>query len=257
MQDRVSQLESRIRELERRAARSRRLTMLALLTGGVACLTALQNPPQEARPRFTEIDVERLNIVEPDGRLALVLANRPRLPDVIMGGKEHDTGRTGRRGPGMLFFNHNGDECGGLTYSTRSGEQGGYSASAGFSFDQYQNDQVVFLSYADNGTNRSSGLYVVDRPVKPDILDVLDLRRRLSEAGPEDRARMQREMREAQARGDYGATRVFVGSQDRTATVRLKDTRGRDRIRLSVDPQDTPRLEFLDEDGNIIHRIPE
>lgn len=38
-----------------------------------------------ARPnKFTEIDVERINVINADGKPAMVLANRDRLPDPIL-----------------------------------------------------------------------------------------------------------------------------------------------------------------------------
>src|SRR5688572_7965340 len=115
----IDELEARILSLEVRVRRGRFFAVFFCLLAGAVMLAAFQSPEvQNAKQRFTEIDVERLNIVEPDGRLSLVLANKPRLPDVIVGGVEHDTGRKGTRGPGMLFFNHKGDECGGLTYSS-------------------------------------------------------------------------------------------------------------------------------------------
>ena len=76
--------------------------------------------------KFEVIDVQRINVVEPDGRFALVIANTSRLPQPIIGGKEHPTGRTG---PGMLFFNGKGDECGGLVYTSRE-KDGRYAAGA-------------------------------------------------------------------------------------------------------------------------------
>ncbi len=259
-------LEQRVFDLERRIRRAVRCTAaLAALVAAVV-LFAFQSAPNQAAlqemQRFTEIDVERLNIVEPDGRLALVIANKPRLPDVIVGGVEHDTGRKGSRGPGMLFFNHKGDESGGLTYSSfeREDDDAGaarYQASAHFSFDQYQNDQVVFLSYADDGTNRRSGLYVVDRPTHPNIHEVLEMRRQMTEGTDEDRARIQNELREAQSHGELGAQRVFIGSDSGTAMVRLKDSLGRDRIRMSVNADNVASIEFLDEAGNVVMRIPE
>jgi hypothetical protein len=256
-------LESRVALLEKRIRRGRLAGTLVCVMAIAIVLSALQEPSDQGAPgRFTEIDVERLNIVEPDGTLALVIANKPRLPDVIVGGVEHDTGRKGTRGPGMLFFNHKGDECGGLTYSSfeREGEgeeSGGYRAGAHFSFDQYQNDQVVFLSYQDDGTSRRSGLYVVDRPTHPNIHEVLEMRRQLAEGTPEEQAKIQNGLREAQARGELGAQRVFVGSDSGAALVRLRDSLGRDRLRMSVDGDNEACIEFLDEEGVVVLRLPE
>ena len=53
---------------------------------GILALTAFQS--QSTQPtKFAEIDVERINIVEPDGKLRMVLSNRPRSIGPIYKGK--------------------------------------------------------------------------------------------------------------------------------------------------------------------------
>ena len=54
------------------------------LLAGVVTLTAFR---QAQRPRFAEIDVERLNIVESDGKLRMVISNKQRSPGPIAYGK--------------------------------------------------------------------------------------------------------------------------------------------------------------------------
>ena len=51
---------------------------------------------------------------------------------------------------------------------------------------------------------------------------------------------------------------MFVGkTQDRAATVALSDSDGRPRLTLTVDANGNPRIEFLDDAGKVIARIPE
>jgi hypothetical protein len=52
-------------------------------------------------------------------------------------------------------------------------------------------------------------------------------------------------------------SRVFVGEQGRTAIFEMRDTKGRERVRLVVDSTDVARLEFLDDKGQVTHRLPE
>jgi hypothetical protein len=53
------------------------------------------------------------------------------------------------------------------------------------------------------------------------------------------------------------ATRVVVGKSDtKAAIVMLADAKGRPRIRLTVEASGDPRLEFLDENGKLTHRLP-
>ena len=60
---------------------------------------------------------------------------------------------------------------------------------------------------------------------------------------------------EAQLAG-ASAQRIFVGSDNDTAMVRLRDRAGRDRIRLIVDAQGSARMEFLDAAGAIVDSLP-
>lgn len=234
----------RLETLERQVRRQRRVAAAAALIVGAVLLAAWQAPPE--RQRFTELDVERLNVVEPDGELVLVLANTERLPDPLING---ETVATDRTGPGMIFFDGKGWEVGGLTYSTRETEDG-YRAGGHLSFDQFRNDQVVYLNYADDGTNKAAGLYVVDRAREPRIDELLRLRDEMADATEEERQAIQEQLTGS------AAQRIFVGSRDDTAMVRLRDRDGRDRIRLFVDPEGTARLEFLDADGNVVQSFP-
>src|SRR5262245_56462962 len=244
MSDHLELLEMRLQCLERRLRVQQRVGgAAAIAVASVLALAALQAQPP-ARQRFTELDVERLNVVEPDGQLVLSMANTARLPDPLVAGTTVETSRTG---PGLIFFDGKGCEVGGLIYGTR----GGNSAGAHFSFDQFHNDQVVYLNYEDNGsTVKRAGLYVVDRARTPTLEDIVRIRGELATAPAAARPAL-----EAQLAG-ASAQRIFVGSDNETATVRLRDRAGRDRIRLTVDAQGVARMEFLDAAGTVVDSLP-
>jgi hypothetical protein len=50
--------------------------------------------------------------------------------------------------------------------------------------------------------------------------------------------------------------RVFLGNQDRTAQLVLRDTKGRVRARLVGDATYRARLEFLDEVSGVVATYP-
>jgi hypothetical protein len=60
---------------------------------------------------FDELQVQRIDIVEPNGTLRMVVSNHDRLPGVIVKGKE--TPPSDRPQAGMLFYNNEGSENGG------------------------------------------------------------------------------------------------------------------------------------------------
>lgn len=209
-------------------------------------------------PRFTELDVERLNIVAEDGEPVLVLANRHRIPGPRINGKEYPPEIAEPRGlvSGMIFYNEEGDEVGGLIYNGMERDSG-HTAVGHLSLDQWKQNQVVALQYIDNGRTLRSGLRVWDRPTDVSMDQQLDLALayRSSESVAE-RDSLARIAAAARERGELGVQRLFVGSQDRTAKVELHDTEGRVRVRLFVDEQDMARLEFLDEAGTVVQSYP-
>jgi hypothetical protein len=243
----LAELEREVRRLKIYAAGT---TLLA-----VVALFAAQGSAQPTTTRFAEIDVERVNIVESDGRPALVIANTRRIPGPFVRGKELpkelSAGRTGSAG--LIFIDAQGNEVGGLVYGAQVKSDGSYVAESGFTFDQHNQDQVVGFEYDDNGARRTYGMSVWDRPTKVSIAEMLDA----AKDAPDRESRHRRFEELLKQRGDTsGARRVFLGSQDRTASLKLSDGAGRERIRLSVDSANAARLEFLDESGKVVYALP-
>lgn len=168
--------------------------------------------------RIDELDVQRINLRESDGTLRLVIANRTRLPGVIVKGKEQPP--VDRPQAGMLFYNDEGSEAGGLIFGGRQNSAGRIEDAGGsLSFDQYGGNQIVQLIGVHNATDHIVGLLVSD-----------------TESG--------------------GNRRVFVGNeQNGTARVALMDRKGRTRISLEVAADGTPGLTFLDADGKVVQRL--
>jgi hypothetical protein len=222
-------------------------------SAALVILLALELAP---RSRST-LDVERVNIRNPDGSLSLALAGKGKLPGPMMDGKsfppELSKGRTS--GAGMIFFNESGDEVGGMTWGGAK-TASGYEASEHLSFDQWKNDQVVTLDYNDDGKSSRAGLGILDRPRDFPLTEAIALSQALASATGAQRETLARQMEELQKSGKLGVRRIFLGSEDRSASLRMKDTHGRDRIRLTVDAGDVARLEFLDEKGTVVAAYP-
>jgi len=209
------------------------------------------------RQRFETLDVERLNVVGADGRPVLVLANRRLIPGPSMNGKSYPRAVADGRElmAGMIFFNDDGDEVGGLLFNgIRKGQ--GHSAVGHLSFDQWKQNQVVALQYVDSGTSRRAGLGVWDRPTDVALDKQLDRAVRMMSATGDELEALKREGEGGRASGELGVQRVFVGSRDRVAQVELRDTQGRVRVRLSVDEKDVARLQLLDAAGQPVAQFP-
>ena len=79
------------------------MRMLALYAGVATGLLLMAFTRGAFRSQeFDEITVRRINVVEPDGTLRMVISNRDKYPGVIVRGKE--PGRNQRPGAGMLFL---------------------------------------------------------------------------------------------------------------------------------------------------------
>jgi len=200
---------------------------------------------------FGEINVERINVVEKDGSVKLVITNRERQPLPVVNGVAMD-GRG--KAPGILFYNDEGDECGGLLFSGDQDEAGQI-----LTFDQYDQDQIMTLRYNEsrfgNKPERLYGLSVSDRPDTV-TADRAFLRRKQLETVGDERARAEA-LRRYDASGVYGHNRLFVGKVwNGSVGVYLNDRSGNKRARLYVDSTDQAKLEFYDAAGTVIDAFP-
>lgn len=172
-----------------------------------------------SRTKFDTLDVQRINIVEPDGTLRMVISNHARLPGIIVKGHEQAFDRPQA---GMLFYNDEGSETGGLIFGGHRNARGEVVDSGGsLSFDRYNANQVVQLLGVDDHEDRMAGLAVSD----------------------------------SQENGQ-GHRRIWVGrDDDGVARLALMDGAGRKRLLLEVPDTGAPSLTFLDSDGKVMQRI--
>jgi len=227
--------------------------VVTLLLGTIS-LTAFQQATQ--KQRFTEIDVERINVVEKNGNLRMVISNRERSIGPIYKGKPF--GYAGGTRPGIIFFNDEGTENGGLTFTGQRQPDGTYRASSGFSFDQFNQDQVLYFQYNDNNGRRNMGFTIADR-IDLDIYDLVAERDSIIRVHPEGPARNAALRKWAEPRNgvQMAAQRIYLGRDvTKAATLNLHDRDGKPRIRLTVDSLGTPSLEFLDATGAVTSRLP-
>ena len=207
---------------------------------------------------FKEISIERVNIVESSGMVRMAISNKSRSPEVLAYGKPYTPPIPGHNRPGIIFYNDEGTENGGLVFMGHRDSSGRYIATGHFSFDQYNQNQVLYLTYADENGDQNTGLHIDDWHIDPpfwqwrkdyfkaeDLTDSVQRKKEIAammEPRPGQRA---------------FAQRVFVGKDDsKTAMITLSDRSGNPRLRLLVDSNGVAKINFLDHQGHITYSMP-
>jgi hypothetical protein len=235
-----SKLEKEVRYLKMYAVVATLFCMVLFLSA-----FAFQNNKQ----KFEEIDVERINIVERDGKLKMVISNQERQHPGIVNGKTIK--RNGPRPPGIIFFNHLGDEMGGLVF----GENGRNGHFGSLTFDKVRNDQTIGFRYleSDNGTSQS-GLELWQQPNLPS--DVVNGKYEAASKIPDESAR-KAAIQAMLDNNELATQRMFLGKRrDNTTALEMYDIKGKPRIRMVVSADGTPKIDFLDEAGKVTSSLP-
>lgn len=213
--------------------------------------------------RFDTITVQRINVVEPDGTLRMVLTNNSRIPAVIQHGKEYPD--FGNRKPstaaGILFYDAEGSESGGLTFGGRKDAQGRINRFGHFAFDRYEQDQMLTISAVDDGTNYRSSIQMIQQP-SWSIVEYLDLLESIQDLPEEEqKARIAEFL--ATHPTDGAGVRAVLSHENypdvptaSTTSLRLTDRANTERMQLGLDENDEPAVELRDANGNVTHRIP-
>jgi hypothetical protein len=208
--------------------------------------------------RFKELSAERINIIESNGQLRMVVSNKERSPEVLAYGKPLKPSIAGGNRPGLIFYNDEGTENGGLVFRGGKDSAGKYQATGHFSFDQYNQNQVLYLTYADENGDQNTGLHIDDWQTSPTFWEWRAEYKKAQQLqdGPTKEVLLKKLM-EPRPGQKAVAQRVFVGKDDsKTAMVTLADRMGKPRLQLLVDSTGTAKLIFLDEQGHITYSLP-
>jgi hypothetical protein len=168
---------------------------------------------------FDEITVHRINVVEPDGTLRMVISSHDRLPGVIVHGKQQQLERPQA---GMLFYNDEASEVGGLIFGGRRNAKGEVvDSGVSLSFDKYEANQIVTLYGVEDSEDRLAGLAVLDSPTGTEV-----------------------------------NRRIWLGrGEDGIATLALMDGAGKKRLLMQVEANGQARLNLLDSNGRVLRDL--
>ncbi|MGD0545921.1 MAG: hypothetical protein ABSB65_16065 [Candidatus Acidiferrales bacterium] len=207
-----------------------------------------------ASPRKSNFDVltvHRIDFVEPDGTPRLIISNRESFPGTYMRKKEYP--RPDRRdAAGMLFVNDEGSEMGGLIFGGLKQKDGTIQNHGHLSFDQYEQDQIFAVDSGREDRETFSAIRIGERGDYP-IQEAYDASLRIN--------KMAKEQQDAEWKKFYAthtgdANRIYLGrSPDKSASLRIKDSDGHDRLVLRVNADGAAVVQFLDAGGKVTNEI--
>jgi hypothetical protein len=225
----------------------------ALGMTAVAAIALLGAAHEAARNATLDtITVHRINVVDREGKLAMVITDHDDMPPPIVNGKVFER-HGGANDNGIIFYNQRGDEQGGLVWDGQRHADGTFDSSDSLSFDTVNTDQLIHVEDGNVNGKTFSEVIGWNQPDynQPGFLDLIT---------QADKIKTKEQARAfLAAHPQFGSkTRFVLGyDQNNTSQVILADAQGRPRIQMSVTADGVAKLEFLDADGNVVAEYPQ
>lgn len=236
--------------------------MAALIVLNISLLIHVFMSPDQVS-KFEEIDVERINIVEADGTLKLALFNSSRLTIGKDGDKRQGTGTIS----GMLFYNEEGYEAGGLVFNGKK-IKGGQTAGIGLTMDGYRQDQSMSIQHNEKKDSLTSfyedAIRIMSRPDHSNVKEEYGFYKLKypEHFGDENTPRLSKSVidsmdLELAKQYKVAKQRVFLGHQRGdngdgwfdNSGLYIKNKYGKTMIKIYVDKDNKPKMEVLDSLG--------
>lgn len=226
--------------------------LLLFLSTALLVFNALH--PLLPRHKFKILEAERINIRENSGVLKAALSNSAGFNEF------QRAERGGVTFSGLMFYNEEGQEEGGLVYSGKAAP-GGQDADVTLTMDQYRQDQNVYLHHEEHKDAQNfrieDGLSINARPDWTGVKEEYSIYGQMERLAPEQRDELR--LKSLQA-GTISSNRLFFGvrrgSENGAAYddsgVFIKNKWGRNAIKLYVDSDNKPHFEILDPLGKSI-----
>jgi len=210
--------------------------------------------------KFKTIDVERINIVEADGTVKMIITNVEQFPNGTTTVNGRKVTKDRKKRSGMLYFNEDGIECGGFIYDGAKDENG-HSAGLSLTYDRYDGDQVMQLKTLDfkKGEKRmvSSSLVFNDRTANLNQQEITQVMEEIELI--EDKKLRRQKYKEYADKGLIGATpRILLGKTgSQNNGLFLFGENGETKAMFYVDKNNKVKLEVYDEEGKVANSWPE
>ncbi len=199
---------------------------------------------------FDEIKAQKITIVEPNGKPVLIIANTKNFPPLMIDGKEYPGIRSGNIeeiGKGMIFYNNDGDEMGGFVWGSDKSEDE-ISQWAMFTIDGYKQNEVFRLLFDQTGNKKNISIIAYDQPGKS-LKPVVEKLSKIVSIKDSAQREKERDKFNEWLKKEYPNTyreRFYIGYEDSISFIQLYDKEGKPKLRLYVDENGEPKLEFYD-----------
>jgi len=227
-------------------------TAMAAALAAIVTLTGASSPARHGN--FDEITVGRINIVEPDGTMRVILSNKAQFPGEFQQGKE--IARPNRRAfAGMLFINEEGTENGGLIQKGSIDAAGKIASGLSLTFDRFRQDQALQLMTNDSASHQMTGIRVNDVP-QFERTSMDDIKRFGEESRKLPEAEREQYWKKLSEEGRLSQNRIWLGNTgEKGSTLQLNDAKGRTRMMLMVSADGKAEIQMLDEQGKVSKSI--
>ncbi len=199
--------------------------------------------------KFDELIVKKITVVGEDNSPRMVLSNETRQHSGRMNGIDWPKRE---RPAGIIFFNNQGDECGGLIYKATE-KDGKIVSGMSFTMDNYKNDQVLQIlndeQYVDGKTFIERGISINEYPEGADH-DVKNQKLKELNKIKDDKERKEK-INELMKKEEQ-VQRLFMGrTQGNSSGLFLAGADGKLKMMIYVDEKGEPKIQTLNEKGEV------
>lgn len=186
-----------------------------------AAAAAARSAAAAGSAAFDTLTVQRINIVDPDGKMRLIIANGARMPGAIKDDKTYV--RSIDNAAGLLFLDTRGDETGGIVTAHLRNDD-----VTNFTFDcTYQGTDCIRIWKQES----------IDGARLRESFDIFD-----------------RRPYTGRVESSQGIRRITLENENQNAQLEISDPQGRPRVRIGVDKAGEPSIVMLSPDGEEVYR---
>ncbi len=193
--------------------------------------------------------MKKITVVGEDNSPRMVLSNENRQHSGRMNGKDW---AKRERPSGLIFFNNEGDECGGLVYQTKE-KDGKLISGMSFTMDNYKDDQVIQILNDELYTNGKS---YIERGISinqfPSGTNIDERNRKLDELKSIPDEKERRAKISELMKNEGSVNRLFIGkTKGNSSGLFLSGPDGKPKMMIYVDEKGEPKIQTFNDKGEL------